>query len=62
VITLLDDQKPGAPRGAITGIAGRSGTRCGCCRAGERAVIYCFLFLFVSAHGAGNWSVDAVRG
>lgn len=25
---------------------------------GELAVVYCFLWLFVSAHGAGIWSVD----
>jgi putative oxidoreductase len=29
---------------------------------GELAVIYCFVFLFFSAHGAGIWSVDASRG
>jgi putative oxidoreductase len=29
---------------------------------GEIAVLYCFLFLFISAHGAGTWSVDAGRG
>ena len=29
---------------------------------GELAVLYCFLFLFLSAHGSGNWSVDALRG
>jgi putative oxidoreductase len=29
---------------------------------GELAVIYCFAFLFISAHGAGAWSVDAMRG
>jgi len=28
---------------------------------GEIAVLYCFLFLFISAHGAGIWSVDAGR-
>jgi putative oxidoreductase len=28
---------------------------------GELAVLYCFLWLFVAAHGAGIWSVDAVR-
>jgi putative oxidoreductase len=27
---------------------------------GELAVLYCFLFLFVSAHGAGIWSLDNV--
>jgi putative oxidoreductase len=26
---------------------------------GELAVIYCFLFLYVAAHGSGIWSVDA---
>ena len=25
---------------------------------GELAVLYCFLFLFIAAHGAGIWSVD----
>jgi putative oxidoreductase len=29
---------------------------------GEIAVLYCFLFLFIAAHGAGIWSVDASRG
>jgi putative oxidoreductase len=28
---------------------------------GELAVLYCFVFLFFSAHGAGIWSVDAAR-
>ncbi|TWJ32430.1 DoxX family protein [Geobacter argillaceus] len=28
---------------------------------GELAVLYCFVFLFIAAHGAGIWSVDAVR-
>jgi len=27
---------------------------------GELAVIYCFLFLYMAAHGSGIWSVDAV--
>jgi len=26
---------------------------------GEKAVLYCFLFLYIAAHGAGIWSVDA---
>jgi putative oxidoreductase len=26
---------------------------------GEPAVLFCFIFLFLAAHGAGNWSVDA---
>ncbi len=26
---------------------------------GELAVLYCFLFLFIAAHGSGAWSVDA---
>jgi putative oxidoreductase len=26
---------------------------------GELAVLYCFLFLFIAAHGAGIWSVDS---
>jgi putative oxidoreductase len=29
---------------------------------GELAALYCFAFLFLSAHGAGIWSVDAARG
>jgi putative oxidoreductase len=28
---------------------------------GELAVLYCFLFLFIAAHGAGVWSVDGSR-
>ncbi len=26
---------------------------------GQPAVLFCFLFLFFAAHGAGDWSVDA---
>ena len=26
---------------------------------GELAVVYCFAFLYIAAHGAGIWSVDA---
>ncbi len=29
---------------------------------GELAMLYCFLFLFMAAKGAGPWSVDASRG
>jgi putative oxidoreductase len=29
---------------------------------GELAVLYCFVFLFFAAAGAGAWSVDAMRG
>jgi putative oxidoreductase len=29
---------------------------------GELAVLYCFVFLFIAAHGSGIWSVDAARG
>ena len=29
---------------------------------GELAMLYCFLFLYVAAKGAGPWSVDASRG
>ncbi len=30
---------------------------------GEPAVLLCFIFLFLAAHGAGGWSVDAmIRG
>lgn len=28
---------------------------------GELAALYCFLFLFMAAYGAGIWSVDAAR-
>lgn len=28
---------------------------------GELAMLYCFLFLFISANGSGIWSVDASR-
>jgi putative oxidoreductase len=28
---------------------------------GETAVLYCFIFLFVAAHGAGIWSLDSIR-
>ena len=27
---------------------------------GEPAVLLCFIFLFFAAHGAGDWSVDAI--
>ncbi len=29
---------------------------------GELAVLYCFIFLFLAAHGAGRWSLDDVIG
>jgi putative oxidoreductase len=29
---------------------------------GEEAVLYCFIFLFLSVAGAGAWSIDAIRG
>jgi putative oxidoreductase len=29
---------------------------------GELAVAYCFVFLYIAAHGAGRWSVDGSRG
>jgi putative oxidoreductase len=29
---------------------------------GELAALYCFVFLCIATHGAGIWSVDAVRG
>ena len=29
---------------------------------GEPAVLLCFIFLFFAAHGAGEWSVDAMLG
>lgn len=28
---------------------------------GEKAVLYCFLFLYIAAHGAGIWSFDGAR-
>jgi putative oxidoreductase len=28
---------------------------------GELAALYCFLFLYVAAHGSGIWSVDGAR-
>ncbi len=28
---------------------------------GELAVLYCFLFLYIASHGAGIWSLDALR-
>ena len=28
---------------------------------GELVALYCFVFLFISAHGAGIWSVDGMR-
>jgi len=28
---------------------------------GEKAVLYCFLFLYIAARGSGIWSVDANR-
>jgi len=27
---------------------------------GELAVVYCFLFLYLAAHGSGGWSLDAM--
>jgi putative oxidoreductase len=27
---------------------------------GEVAVLYCFIYLFMSAYGAGTWSIDAL--
>jgi putative oxidoreductase len=29
---------------------------------GEPAVVYCWVFLFIAAKGAGIWSADAARG
>ncbi len=28
---------------------------------GELAILYCFVFLYISANGAGRWSVDGSR-
>jgi putative oxidoreductase len=29
---------------------------------GEAAMLYCFVFLYLAAAGAGPWSIDATRG
>ncbi len=29
---------------------------------GESAVLFCFIFLYLSVAGAGSWSLDAARG
>jgi putative oxidoreductase len=29
---------------------------------GDAAILYCFVFLYIAAAGAGPWSVDALRG
>jgi putative oxidoreductase len=29
---------------------------------GELAAAYCFVFLFIAAHGAGRWSLEGSRG
>ncbi|HEY8154093.1 MAG TPA: DoxX family protein [Myxococcota bacterium] len=29
---------------------------------GEPAAVYCFVFLYIAAHGAGRWSLDGSRG
>jgi putative oxidoreductase len=29
---------------------------------GEPAVLYCFVFLYIAAHGAGIWSIDSMIG
>lgn len=29
---------------------------------GELAVLFCIVFLYISSHGSGIWSVDAARG
>jgi putative oxidoreductase len=28
---------------------------------GELAILFCFIFLYIAAHGAGMWSVDGAR-
>jgi putative oxidoreductase len=28
---------------------------------GELSVLFCFLFLYIAAHGSGIWSIDAAR-
>ena len=40
----------------------KSGTIIPIVNQGELAVLYCFLFLYIAAHGAGIWSADAARG
>ncbi|MBI2882287.1 MAG: DoxX family protein [Candidatus Methylomirabilis oxyfera] len=30
--------------------------------AGELAVLYCFVFLFIASKGSGSWSVDGIVG
>ncbi len=29
---------------------------------GELAILYCFVFLYISANGVGKWGIDRVRG
>lgn len=29
---------------------------------GETVTLFCFVFLYISAHGAGIWSIDGLRG
>jgi putative oxidoreductase len=29
---------------------------------GELAILYCFIFLYIAAHGSGIWSLDAAIG
>jgi putative oxidoreductase len=29
---------------------------------GESAILFCFVFLYIAAAGAGSWSVDARQG
>jgi putative oxidoreductase len=29
---------------------------------GELAIVYCFVFLFISSKGAGIWSIEGSRG
>lgn len=29
---------------------------------GELAIVFCFAFLYISSHGPGIWSLDAMRG
>jgi putative oxidoreductase len=28
---------------------------------GELAALYCFVFLYIAAHGAGRWSIDGLK-
>ncbi len=42
-----------APRGFFLWTVGNGG---------DAAVLYCFVFLYIAAVGAGKWSIDGMRG